>query len=399
MGVIRDIFFGRPSPVIDVLTAAAEPPSTDVAPRFTSIDTGTLYGVQTLDDALAWVQGASRVSRREAIQVTAVKRARDLIAGGLGQLPLRMYDADNKVVDWSLLSQPEEGVASTVTWTNVIDDLIFNKHAFLRVKNLGWHGLPADVTRLDPESVTIRPDLRVYYTGSGNGTAQEWVPDGQLIRIDSPNDALLVAGARAIRALGYMEQAGLNAAGGSPPMDYFTPAEGVDPADDDEIVAILDAWKAARKSRSTGYVPAALKYNSNGFSPEQMQLVQAREFAITEIARLTGVDAEDLGVSTTSRTYFNAQDRRRYLIDLTFGPYMRAVEAALSMDTVTPRGFRVRFDTSDFGKADDLTSAQTDEVLIRSRVMTVDEVRARRGLEPLPAAAPAQENAHDDANA
>lgn len=318
VGVIRDIFFGRPNAVVDVLTAADSAQSgTVLAPRFaSSIDTGTLYGVQSLDDALAWMQGASRVSRREAIQVPAVKRARDLVAGGIGQLTLRLYDPENKVVDWPLLSQPEEGVASTVTWTNVADDLMFSKHSFLRVKYLGWHGLPAVVTRLDPETVSTQPQARSY----PNGMAQEWDHDPQVIRIESPNDALLVAGARAIRALGFMEQAGLNAAGGAPPMDYFTPAEGVDPADDDEIIEILTAWQTARRSRTTGYVPAALKYNSNGFSPEQMQLVQAREFAITEIARLTGVDAEDLGVSTTSRTYFNAQDRRRYLIDLTFGP-------------------------------------------------------------------------------
>jgi hypothetical protein len=38
-------------------------------------------------------------------------------------------------------------------------------------------------------------------------------------------------------------------------------------------------------------------------SAEELQLADARNLAITEIARLCGVDPEDLEISTTSRTY------------------------------------------------------------------------------------------------
>lgn len=383
------------------------------APVFsTVVDSGTLYGVQTIDEALRWMQGFSRITRREAITVPAVKAARDKIAGAIGQLPLRVLDGDNRVVtDFSpsLFPQPEEGTASTVTWTNVVDDLMFSKYAYLSVTARGWHGKPAAAVRLDPETTTYRPDLRVFKTASGNGTANEWQADANLIRIESPNDALLVAGARAIRVLGRLEVAALNSAEGVPPMDYFTPAEGVDPVglgdpEDPEVQefirSILDGWGEARRTRSTAFVPAALKYNTNAFNPQQLQLVEAREMAIAEVARLTGIDTDDLGLNTTSRVYFNAQDRRRAFTDIVLGPYMRAIETRLSMDDVTPRGLRVRFDTADFTKADDLDSAQTDEILVRSGVLTINEVRERRGLQPLdnpqppaPAKVPEQEEA------
>ncbi|KRF19656.1 phage portal protein [Nocardioides sp. Soil796] len=385
MGVLRSLFTGKPDPIVEAAT------SKSLQPVFAGvdIDPGTLYGVQTLDEAMLWMQGIRRITRREAMTVPAVSKARNLIAGGLGQLPLRLHDQNNEVVDWSLLSQPEAGESSITTWTNVIDDLLFSKYSYLRVTHLGWHGKPAEVIRLDPESVTYRPDLHVYRTATGSGTAGEWKPDDQIIRIEGPNDPLLVAGARAIRALGRLEAAGLNAAEGVPPMDWFSPADGVDPYnlddpdDQAEVRAILDAWKQARQERSTAYVPGALKYNTNSFNPEQLQLVQAREMAIGEIARLTGIDSDDLGLNTTSRVYFNAQDRRRAFLDFVVGPYMRAIESRLSMPDVTPRGYTVRFDTADFAKADDLTSAQTDEILVRSGVMDINEIRERRGLAPL----------------
>ncbi len=38
-----------------------------------------------------------------------------------------------------------------------------------------------------------------------------------------------------------------------------------------------------------------------------------------------GIDPEDVGVNTTSRTYANIKDRRKARINDTLSPYMRAV--------------------------------------------------------------------------
>lgn len=358
-----------------------------------SIDSGVLYG--TLTPPEPWGVPGQRVNRAEAMQVPAVKRARDLICGAIGQMRLELVGPDGRATDWSLFRQPELGVPRSVSMTRLAEDLLFEQRAWWRVTYEGWHNRPVEVIRLDPTSVTVQPDWKVYYSPTGNGVATEWLPDSQLIRFDSPNDSLLVAGARAIRSLTRLEQAALNQAEGVPPMDFFTPAEGADPADDEDIQDVLDAWALARKRRATGYVPAALKYQTNSFNPEQLQMAQAREFAVTEIARITGIDAEELSVSTTSRTYQNMQDRRRHFLDFVLGPYLSAVEDRLSMDDVSPRGFKARFDTATFLRADDLTRAQTDVALIGAGVLHPEEARDARNLtgpapkKPEPAALPA----------
>jgi phage portal protein BeeE len=77
------------------------------------------------------------------------------------------------------------------------------------------------------------------------------------------------------------------------------------------------------------------------------------------------------------------------------GPYMTAIESRLSMDDVTPHGYTVRFDSSAYLRLDDDLAATADASLITARVLTPNEARARRGLQPLeggdtfPAAAPA----------
>ncbi|MBC7269895.1 MAG: phage portal protein [Streptomyces sp.] len=359
-----------------VLTAAlAVPAGSSQSPRFSvDVDSGVLYGLPSLDDH---IYGYGKVSRREALRVPAVKRARDLICGTIGQFPLRLYDAGGKPVDWALLGQPEDGVPGSVSWARVVEGMLLSERAWIRTTHTGWHGRPVQGRVLDPETVTIQPDFVSYR----EGTATAYAPSAQVIRFDSPNDGVLTAGSRAIRALTRLEVAALNYAEGTPPQDWFESPDGVDPFEDDEHVdEFLDGWTASRRTRATAYVPGGLSYKQNAAKAVDMQLSESRQHAVLEIARLCGVEAEDLGVSTTSRTYFNATDRRRAFLENTLGPFMRAIEERLGMDDVTPHGFTVRFDTSGYLSQDPLTEAQADVMLIGAGVLSIDEVRAKRGL-------------------
>lgn len=338
------------------------------------IDSGVLYGTPTLDD---YIYGRGRISRQEALAVPAIKRARDLICGGIGQFPLMLLDPNGKPTDWSLLSQPEAGIARSVSVTRLIEDMLLYERGWWKTTHVGWHGKPAEVRRLEAESVNVVP----AYVSYPEGQAVVWPEVAGLIRFDSPNGGLLTS-STAIRAYIALTLIAMQAVDGAPPIDWFTAGDDGEDPEDDEVEETLDDWAAARRLRRTAFVPNNLKYNRDGFNPEQLQMSQAREFGITEIARLTGIDAEELSVSTTSRTYFNAQDRRRDRLESVLGPYMTAVEGRLSMEDVTPRGYTTKFDTSSYLRLDDAAAAQTDATLIGAKVLTPAEARDKRGLDP-----------------
>ncbi len=351
----------------------------DRAERFAvDVDSGVLYGTPSLDD---WVMGRARISRAEALRVPAVRRARNIIAGGIAQFPLVVRDPDGKPVGAdvfpSLCYAPEYQVAPVVTWARIVEDMLLCSRGWIEATHYGWHGYPREGHRLDPEAVTVQPDQ----VNTRHGSALVWPNVPGLYRFDSPNGSLL-DGSPAIRACILLDRATLNYVDGAPPIDYFTPTDGTDPGDEDEITAILDSWNEARKKRGTAYGPGGLTYHTGGWDPEKLQLVAAREFAILEVSRLTGIDPDDLAVAVTSRTYFNAQDRRRTRVEDVLGPYMTAIEQRLSMDDVTPPGFTATFDTASFLRLDDLSAAQSDSVLVSARILDPDEARAKRGLDP-----------------
>jgi len=325
--------------------------------------------------------------------VPAVKRGRDIVPGVLGTLPVDLYDAERNLSRSSLLEQPEVGIPRSVTMIRTFEDMWFEGVAWWMVTEYGWHGYPTKVKRLDPTTVTVKQDGKVYTTRSGNtGVVWEWVPDYDLIRFDSPNDPLLIAGARAIRTALKLDSAAANYAGGNQPLDWFASKDGYDP-EQEELDEFLDGWEAARRQHATGYVPAWAEYKNAGWNPQQLQLAEARQHAVLELARAMGVGPEDLGIPVPTNTYFNAEDRKQHRLQNTLRAYIAAFEDRLSMNDVTPRGYTVRLNLGDLLRSDDQTRMNVATQGMYAKVLSPEEARryfdpTSTAVEPLTGPAP-----------
>ena len=138
MGVLRTLLTGRPDPLISAAlqTTSAETTFAVDAESFPSSVVG-------LESYVSPTSPVARVSRREAIQVPAVKRSRDLIAGSLGQLPLNVVKSDLTVEASSWLQQPEKNVPRSVTMTRLVEDLLYEQIAWWRIVETDYRGFPA----------------------------------------------------------------------------------------------------------------------------------------------------------------------------------------------------------------------------------------------------------------
>ena len=347
---------------------------------------------------------APRVSREQAIQVPAVKRVRDLIAGTLGTLEMcQLTKPGYHEVFSSLLDQPEDDVARSVSMTRTIEDMLFEGRAWWRIVGFGPDGFPDKIIRLEADSVSVLKTGRVWVSdvGQAQGISIGFQPDELLIRIDSPNDPLLVAGARAIRTALMLGEAADRFANDPQQFGYITPKADVELAPDFDVEETLDDMADARSRRSWGYLSGAFDLHQMTWNPEQLQLMSQRDYAVLEIARIGGVDPEELGVSTTSRTYANAEQRRLDLIDFTCAAYVTAIQDRLSMTDVTQPGRRVYFEYDGFLRSDTPSrmdvydkgrkvGAYDDDRIARAERIPVARVRAAmRAARPAPAPMPA----------
>ncbi len=337
-----------------------------------------------------------RIGRTEALSVPAVVKGRNMICS-ISTLPLVQRRADGTVVDNNpLFRQLDRDVPNVVTLAQTVEDLLFEAISWWRVTGYGGPGMfPTDIQHVDVGAVSLDPpsghaDAHLPSGVDPHGglvwVSGEPVPAENMIRFDSPNPPLLKVGARAIRRALLLDQAARMYAEDPRPLDYFTPAEGADPMSDAEIRdRVLLPWKWWRKRRTTGYVPAAVKYNQvNTPNPRDLQLVELQKQAVLDIANELGIDPEDLGLSTTSRTYQNATDRRQDRINDVLSTYMRAITDRLSMGDVTPRGHTVNFVLDDYMKADPATRWNVYQTAKTMGAITIEEIRRAEGWAPLP---------------
>lgn len=322
------------------------------------------------------------VTRDEALSVPGVMRARNTIAS-IATLPLRTYAANWTEVDTELFQQIDPTTTNVVTLANTLEDLLLHKYSY-------WKVLERDVDDLFPVSIEY-VDIRLVsdpttplFKGSERDKADnvlringKVVPWSDVIRFESPNPGFLKHGARVVKRALDLDQTSAKYANNPRPLDYFTPDQDADPLDDNGIRSFLRKWRDWLRKRTTGYVPAGMKYVSvDQPTPAELQLIEAQKQVGLSIANMTGLDPEDLGISTTSRTYQNATDRRQDRINEVFAAYMRAITDRLSMGDVTRKGHVVQFDLTDYMKADDKTRAEVQISRKDAGLLTADEIRA-----------------------
>ena len=334
---------------------------------------------------------APRISRREALQVPAVLRARNLIAGTLGGLPVVVRDPEREVVKGTNYIvadgyQIDPQVPDVVTKAYTYEDLLFEGLAWWRVLEFGFHGYPVHAEHIGVDRVGVvgwSPPVNGSGPVPGGITIDGYpVPDNQVIRFDSPNPPLLVHAARAIRTCLILDATAANYANEPQSLGLLQP-EGRHPSGGEPRYG-------RRPARQVGQRPAPAPVRATSarrgsfsqlqFNAEQIQLADQRQHAVLEIARATGLDPEDLGVSTTSRTYQNSEQRRQDLIDFTLMDYAKALEQRLSHAGRDPTRLRIQ--------------GQLRLVPPRGHEGPHGDLRDRRTARPVPAGAPGRVGGH-----
>jgi hypothetical protein len=360
-------------PTVDLLTA-----STVVLPS------GSPLSMVPFDVLAAWgVDAGGQVTRSKAIGIPAMRRARQIIAGVIGTLPLvATRDVGGELVPVeqgstpTLLRQldPRTTPQWTLTWT--VDDLLFQGISWWRKTLVDSYRWPLGVERLAPGRVNV--------SAAGQATVDgRPVQDWELIRFDGADLGLLVEGREALLTCLLLEAAARRNATGLPPMDILQPAEGAPDLTSDEARALLDEWRELRAENGTGWLNRSVEHQVVGFDARASQLVEARQHQAVEIARLTNLDAQELNApAATGMTYTNTEAKRRDLLDVGLAPYLNAITQRLSMPDVTPRGQAVRFDTVAFLRGTTADAIKAAVEATGGPVMTPEE--GRQGLLALP---------------
>ena len=324
------------------------------------------------------------VTRQQAMSVPAVSRARNVVCGTIGSLPLQRFAVNgNRRLDAIPLQyQPDPDSPRSVTMTWIADSLFFYGIAYVQVLELYADGRVSRMRWISPERVQILTNPAgteiTGYLIDGAPTPQSGV--GSLKAFSGPDQGLLYRAGRTIQTAIELEEAA-NRAAKEPAPQILIKDKGPQRTKD-FVSGMLDGWKEARRTRSTAYLNGDFDAEVIGFNPKDQQLVEARQFHAAEIARAANVPAWFLNADVASLTYSNTEQERRSLIDFSLRPYMTAIEERMSMQDFLTRDVNLRFDLDDFLRGSSMEQMQVMTGYLAAGVLTVDEVREEIDLSP-----------------
>lgn len=294
-------------------------------------------------------------TRTEAMGVPAMAKARHVLCPKIAGYPLRAIRHDKETNTDTQIDDPTwatrtSGVLSTwhrMVWT--VDDLMFSGYSLWKAERGAFSdGRPVlAFDRVNIDEWEINQDGQLLVHGSPV-RGDDWV------LIPGPHEGLLTFGRTAIR---HARQLAVNALVAS-----LTPSAQTElrqtvaldtPLTDVEIDDLIARYASARTGNNGGvsFTSYGVEAVDHG-SIDGALLIDGRNAAAVDMARLAGIAAAMVDATTpkSTLTYETTQGRGLEHTEYGVEPYAEAIAARLSMDDVTPRGTRVRFDFgSDLG--------------------------------------------------
>jgi phage portal protein BeeE len=319
-----------------------------------------------------------------ALSVPTVSRARDLIASMIGCLTIKQYSTqwNGEYMERIYLppdtwfNQPDPNVTRNFILANTTSDLMMFGRAFWAITERLGNGFPSAYTWLPAQNVYTLDQTGPQWFGPSSQITFQGAPieTKDVVQFLSPNGGLIYQGQTAITTALRLQRAAERFATNEIPSGYLKQTGG-EPMTSQDLADMASAFAAARQQSTVAALNEYVDYKETSHKPDDLQLVQSREFMALEMARLANIPPYLVGVSVPGYTYQNADSARQDLYQFGAKPLIECIEQTLSANSIIPRGRYVELDVRGYLAENGMgTKTQdTDERTAGGDVTTVAE--------------------------
>lgn len=288
----------------------------------------------------AFPNGVPTNTRHAALALPPIARARLMLFTGVSRSPLRAMIGDTVRADqptW-LYRTGRTMPRQRIGWT--VDDHLFYGWSCWWTDRSESDGFPLHAHRINQGDWRVNTDLKIEVNG-------RVVSDEQAILIPGYHEGILNFGRDAIADAKQLYWIVRDRLANPVPMAELHQNSGAD-LTTQERDALVDHWRKARTQNGggVGYTNQHIELRTHGGDGDATLLIDARNAAAVDMARLVGVSAGMLDATTpkASLTYETRNGRNQEFVDLDLTSYANPIEDRLSMDDMVPAGTHVAFD-------------------------------------------------------
>jgi phage portal protein BeeE len=306
-----------------------------------------------------------------ALSVPTISRARDLICSMVGCLTFKQYSQqwNGEYMERIYLppdtwfNQPDPNVTRNFMLSNTASDLLMFGRAFWVITERLGNGFPSAFTWIPAQNVYTLDQTGPQWFGPSDAITFQGAPleTKDVVQFLSPNGGLIYQGQTAITTALRLQRAAERFATNEIPSGYLKQTGG-EPMNSQDLADMAAAFAAARQQSTVAALNEFVDYKETSHKPDDLQLVQSREFMALEMARLANIPPYLVGVSVPGYTYQNADSARMDLYQFGAKPLIEAIEQTLSMNSIIPRGRYVEMDVESYLEENDMgTRDESDE--------------------------------------
>jgi HK97 family phage portal protein len=326
------------------------------------------------------------VDTTTTLSVPGIWRGVTLIADAIGGLPLHAYRAEQYVDPQpNILVRPVATETRIETISSMVAALLIHGNYIAILGAPGANGYPDSFYPVNPEKVNVRrvDGAIVYrindvdYDSSEIMHIKGFSLPGELVGY-----GILAAQRQAIGgAIATQTYAQRYFNGGAVPPAY------IESDNPDLTQEEADAMKRVWLQSYGGINMTPPVFNSTtrvktlAANARESQLVESRQYSLTEIANMIGLPAYYLGAPNSSRTYSNVSEENLQLVRWSLLPWISRIEQKLT--DYIPRGQVAKFNVDALLRPDTKTRYEAHAIALANGFLTVDEVRELENREPL----------------
>ena len=348
-----------------------------------------------LDVSTLQTWAGTSVSINNATQIGAVYACTRLLADTISSLPVDTFiRRDGNRLPFrprpAWVYEPEGPGSSRVEYyKQVVVSMLLSHGAVIQIIR-GGNGDVVALQPLDPTRVTVRRNAATR--------GREFVIDGKTVlpgdqvlyicemrkpgsvmgtsRIEEVKNTLGLAKALDEFASRYFSN-GANAGG----IIEF-PGNLTQEQAKDVVEAFEAGHKGLRKSHKPGVLSGGAKFQKIGSDAEQAQMLQSRQFAVEEIARVFRVPPSMIGLNTPgAMSYASVEHNILAFVRFSLVPLITAIEEAHTRLLAGDAFMRVNTDA--LLRGDSATQAQVFSTALQAGYMSVNDVRTIMDMRPV----------------
>ena len=351
--------------------------------------------------------GSSKISEEDALSISSVASATELITATIARLPVKLYKQGEKgeyvsIEDsrtFLLNNEPNHLQTAITLKKRIILDYLLHGNSYIypewqRNELLAIHHIPArnvSVEKYVNKNLPFVVDGVVKVTGA-DATMVEFLPDDLMIILKNSEDGLQSTGVLDLNAdllslaLNQQEYSSSLLENGSLPMAILTTPSKLS---DKAMERITKSWRSAYQGKKnagkTVVLEEGMDYKPVSLNPNELDLSTSKNSTLSDIARIFGIPESMLNADANK--YNSNEQNNLHFLQYTLEPVITAFESSLNksllLEEEKKKGYSFKFDRDSILATTEAEKFATTIQAMKGGLLSVNEARERHNMKQI----------------